>query len=554
MGTGIVILLWSLGVGGIPPDVYTMRNRNLEIPIRTDQSKRAEIRELVLYVSTDQGRTWTQAGLVQPDQETYKFHAPSDGLYWFNVCAVFRDGSRDPEDISAAPPKLKVLIDTVTPAIRLIAAERAGDEVQVAWEAQDVRADASSLRLDYRAADQGPNAPWQPVPVSPGLSGQARFRPQTNGPITLRVQITDSSGMPATALKDLPAALVNLTSTASTNPAPVMAAPAPAAPPAIQQTNSVAPPPPPPAVPLGQMPNMAGSAPPPAPVADVPPPAAVAPAPVPPPAPPAASEHQPSGPTPLAPLRSGPDAAPRPPVMGSGSAPDFGGPADPSSRPQAAEVQHVRDRQVQLDFEVDRQGPSGVKKIEVYMTWDDGHSWMKWWETANTNPPLQLTLPDREGPFGFRLVLYSGAMRSEGPPRPGDSPQVRLFVDWTRPDCTLYTPTMDPSQPNALVLHYKATDPNLVTNSIALEYSTRPDGDWKMITAPPSRPSSLGHGIRECTWSLPTDPPDAVYMRMTALDLAGNRGEFITRDPITVDLNKPTVKKVGIIRVGGLRP
>ena len=94
-----------------------MRNPNLEIPIRVNDAKRTEIKELELHVSTDQGRTWTLAGRAKPEQQAFGFHASGDGLYWFSVCAIDKTGRRDPEDIATAKPALKVLIDTTHPAL-----------------------------------------------------------------------------------------------------------------------------------------------------------------------------------------------------------------------------------------------------------------------------------------------------------------------------------------------------------------------------------------------------------------------------------------------------
>jgi hypothetical protein len=535
MSTGIVVLLWALGLGTNPPDVYTMRNRHLEIPIRVNEAKRADLKELELHVSTDQGRTWTLAGRAKPDQKAFNFHAHNDGLYWFIVCAVDRAGNRDPADIATAPPALKVLIDTVTPVLKVVAAERAGDEVQVAWETLDPQADPASLQLEYRAADQGVSAPWQRVPVNPLLNGQTRFRPLTTAAITLRLQINDSTGTPATVLRDLPGAPAP-----AANPAPVMTAPVPQPPSAIQQANSVALPAPAPAAPLNQLPNSVGNPSAPAPAADVPAPAPAPPAPVSPPPAPAPAETPPSL-TPLAAQRPGTDAPPHPPVSG-GPVPELNGSAAPQSRNALPEVRHVRDRQVAIDFEVEQKGPSGVKKIEVYITWDDGQTWMKWYEPNDTNPPLQLPLPDREGLFGFRLVLISGADQSLGPPKPGDPPDVRLVVDRTKPKVELYPPTIAPGQPNALILHYRAADLYLEANSVTLEWSQQPNGPWQPISTAASRPSSLGAGLRECTWMLPPEPPERVYLRLTAQDQAGNLGEFITLQPVTVDLHKPTVR------------
>jgi hypothetical protein len=103
MTTGMLTLLLTLGVGGTPPDVYTMRNTNLEIPIRINDAKRPDIKELELHVSIDQGRTWTLSGRAKPEQQAFGFHAQGDGLYWFSVCAIDKVGRRDPEDIARWP-------------------------------------------------------------------------------------------------------------------------------------------------------------------------------------------------------------------------------------------------------------------------------------------------------------------------------------------------------------------------------------------------------------------------------------------------------------------
>ena len=40
-----------------PPDAYPYKEHDFDIPIRIDPARKAEIRELHLYVSTDQGKT-----------------------------------------------------------------------------------------------------------------------------------------------------------------------------------------------------------------------------------------------------------------------------------------------------------------------------------------------------------------------------------------------------------------------------------------------------------------------------------------------------------------
>lgn len=546
MTTGLLALLLALGVGGTPADVYTMRSPHLEIPIRVNDARRGEIRELELHVSTDMGRTWTLIGRANPNDKAFPFNAKADGLYWFAVCAVDKNNRREPEDMATAPPALKVLIDTAHPALQIVAIDRVGEEVQVAWECSDSQADPNSLRLEYRPAGTEPTAVWTPVPVANQLNGTYRFRPVHGGAITLRMQITDSAGAPATVVKDVPAAAVAAAPPPVTTvyqnpppaPAPIMTPPTPA----IQQTTSVAPPP---VAPLPAMPN-AVSAPPPMP--EAPPAMPAASNPIAPPTPPAM--EAPATPPALAPLRSTNEPAPRPTGPTELAPP----PSAPAAHGSPTDVQHVRDRQVAIDFDVDRKGPSGVKKIEVYVTQDDGQTWYKYSETANTTPPLQLDLPPRDGLYGFCMVLWSGVGQSEGPPRAGDAPHFKLLVDRTLPQVSLFEPVLDSNQPNALLVRYKAADANLVPGSVSLYWKGRPDQPWQPLAAGSPRPSAQFAGVQECSWTLPPDVPNSVYLRVTARDQAGNVGEFVTRDPVTVDLNKPVARVKAVVPAGYRRP
>jgi hypothetical protein len=220
----------------------------------------------------------------------------------------------------------------------------------------------------------------------------------------------------------------------------------------------------------------------------------------------------------------------------------------------AGEPQHVRDRTVAIDFDVDRKGPSGVKKIEVYATRDDGQTWSRYSDTLITTSPLQLDLPANDGLYGFCMVLYSGVGQTEGPPKRGDPPQFRLLVDRTLPQVSLYQPTLDPNQPNSLLIRYKAEDANLVPGSVALFWKSRPDQPWQPLAAANSHPSAEFKEVQECSWVLPPDVPNNVYLRVTARDQAGNLGEFVTRDPVTVDLNKPVARFKAVTPVSYRRP
>ena len=56
----------------------------------------------------------------------------------------------------------------------------------------------------------------------------------------------------------------------------------------------------------------------------------------------------------------------------------------------------------------------------------------------------------------------------------------------------MYDPVLDPNQPNCLLLRYKAADANLVRDSVALFWRSRPDQPWQPIAS--AFPANDGEG------------------------------------------------------------
>src|SRR5207244_1692972 len=79
--------------------------------------------------------------------------AKDDGLYWFQIVTIDRQGRKDPANVTAEPPALKVLVDTVKPVVRFTNARRNGEEVLVEWEVRDKYPDDSATRVFFRPAN-----------------------------------------------------------------------------------------------------------------------------------------------------------------------------------------------------------------------------------------------------------------------------------------------------------------------------------------------------------------------------------------------------------------
>jgi hypothetical protein len=549
MGAGTVLLaglLWSAAV--LPPDTIAMKDRAIQIPIQFNPARRQEIQELRLFVSTDQGRTWTQEARAKPTDQFFSFYAPQDGIYWFAVSITDIRGNREPADVNQMPPGLKVLVDTQPPILQLKTAERVGDDISVAWNIIESHPNPDSLKLEYRPADE-PGAPWTPVPISPAPSGEVKIHMHAPGAYMVRMSIQDDAGNQAQAMKKVGD---NGPSTSGFGP---VAPPVPvntANPGQGGGSTST------PSTPSGSgivpvVPDIAPSAPANPPVTRVEPPAPhIDPAPAPDRTPspasmtPIARSPRSDGPVHDASTAAGRDAQ---------SPSSTGGPiassnADNPARQELQNTQLINSTQISLKYNVSQFGPSGVSTAKLYITDNEGASWQYLTEDRTVNSRLSpneaaegritATLPG-EGTFGFRLVVESGAGLSRGAPVNGmDKPEMRVEVDLTPPEVTLYAPAPDPSKRDTLILRWTASDKNLHSAPIALEYSETENGPWKGIAAGLANTGSY-------SWRLPQKMPARVYLRVTARDLAGNVSEARTTKPELIDLARPEGRLIGIV-------
>jgi hypothetical protein len=551
--------LLSFALGANPPDVVPMNLRNFQIPIHVNEAQRNKIKELILFCSSDEGATWHQAAVASPDREAFVFYAPSDGVYWFNVCVVDLQGNREPADIYKSAPRQKVLVDTLSPSMRITLAERQGDDITVAWEIQEAHPDLNTLKVEYRTPDL-PAWMWYTAPINPALNGQARFRFVSSEPVTVRVQMADQAGNVGNAQT----LVQNKNAGASTSVAAATSPNSVPSPGSNSVTSNW------PASQTGAAPAAASSSWPP--VTSTIGSTTQVPAPAPTTSPVAGSaidgSQQPVRSVSLAQtdakavVERSWTAASGAAVSGSGlngqqqalvngdtssqqatnaanpgnPPPQAGGPHWPYNA--ATPLQITNNTQVTLDYEVTKVGPSGVGSVELYLTQDEGRTWQRYADDPDLKPPMTVNLPG-EGVFGLRLVVGSRAGLGRRPPQSGDVPQMRIEVDTTPPVAKLFYPQPDQHRRDALVLTWNATDHNLTPNPITLQYAERPDGAWQTIAA--DLPNTGRY-----TWQLSPNLPYRVYLRLTARDTAGNSGVDETPEPVLIDLHEPEAQLLGI--------
>ena len=545
-----------------PPDVWHLNQKVFQIPIRFDAQHRAEIHELDLYVSHDQGQSWNLEGRTTPDKEYFPYVAREDGPYWFTVVVIDQKGQQTPQDVHAAPVGQRIVVDTVRPDVKLTA-ERQGETVKVEWAITEEHPKPESLKLEYA---ESANGPWTTVAVKPGPVGRAEF--QTAAAVTVRMQVQDMAENQGLAIRQVPAADGASASAASPFPPPP--------PPLVDNAAGPLPPPAPP--PLD---------PPPAPTPDrtrdafnwVPRPTDPAPGPVasrpplpPPPAPPA--PVTPDAPPPMVARGNGNQVVAFSQAQGPAPTPTPPGPTygqDASTPPHGMmpPVQVVNKRTVKMEFDVGKYGPSGLGGVDVWVTTDDGATWEKSGVDPNAMLPaspdalnagpvrgsVTLQLNQEGVTYGYYLVVKSRAGLGKPDPKAGDAPQVRVELDATPPEAKLIKPEPDAARPDTLILAWIAKDKHLTANPIALEWAAQPDGPWNVIGAAelpntgaadpmyagtPEPPTGL---VR---WKPPANVPPSVYLRLTVRDTAGNKAVAQTPKPELIDLSVPEVSNIGL--------
>ena len=117
---------------GEPEPLYS-KERAFRIPFNLkEESDRARIKEVQLFVSTDLGQSWKRAAQTTPEQLAFPaFKPPRDAEYWFAVRTLDLKGRLYPTDDAEVVPSMKVVVDTTPPTIQIAPMGRRGERAQV---------------------------------------------------------------------------------------------------------------------------------------------------------------------------------------------------------------------------------------------------------------------------------------------------------------------------------------------------------------------------------------------------------------------------------------
>ncbi len=192
---------------------------------------------------------------------------------------------------------------------------------------------------------------------------------------------------------------------------------------------------------------------------------------------------------------------------------------------------------VQIDYRIDAFGPSGIGRVDIYMTPDRGTTWVKLGEDADKQSPANVNLPG-EGLYGIRLAIVNGNGFGGRVPMPGDRPQLYVEVDATSPHVLLQPHGIVPNT-GAIDIRWSAHDANLAAEPVSLFYRTNPASIWLPIAQNVKNDGSY-------RWAFPANIAGQVYLKLEVTDLAGNTTKVETPTPILLDQTEPEATLVDV--------
>ena len=109
------------------------------------------------------------------------------------------------------------------------------------------------------------------------------------------------------------------------------------------------------------------------------------------------------------------------------------GPLNPKPlRETNAPVNFVSTKRFRLPFGIDSIDPSGVGRIDLWMTRDDGKTWNNWGTDPDNKSPFPVLVQD-DGRYGFRIVVQSKDGLAGLGPSSGDDADIWVNVDSQSP-------------------------------------------------------------------------------------------------------------------------
>ena len=490
-----------------------LNKQNIQLPIEIDGGYRSQISGLILYMKEGANGGWSLREKAPPMQTSFSTKVTHDGEYWFRIVAVDKKGKSHPDDLNKdLQDAVVVVIDSQPPTLDLgLVGTTAEGHVLQAYMT-DANPDAMKVRFFFQTRDQV----WRPLDPIPGRPFAYCVPAQAAITNLVKLSADDLAGNNATRVFNLGELLTQNQPAKTPGQLPSsIAAPQQAAPPVAQLP--VAPPNPGIQITesLPDLPTQSG--------------------------PPAAGpfQSQPTNP-PVRPSAAQVPTLPNFPPAIAGSDVQTVSVGTLTRQPSPSNLQIVNNPRVFLNYAFENVGASGVGRVEIWASKDQGQTWTKCAEDAKGRSPAEVALPG-EGLYGLKMVVANGRGFGAQPPQAGDPADWWIEVDTTKPKAAITGVRSGVgSDAGTLQIYWRAEDKNLGDTPIELYFGQSREGPWQLI----------GKGLKnlgQYRWTPPQEAGAQAYLRLMVRDKAGNSALSETIQPVPLDdLSRPKVRLIGI--------
>jgi hypothetical protein len=214
--------------------------------------------------------------------------------------------------------------------------------------------------------------------------------------------------------------------------------------------------------------------------------------------------------------------------------------------PAAPPIVYVNTKELSIKSKLMHVTRSGVAAVHLFvkdMTTNTNGEW-KFYKKQECNIPYDTPDPmveisyvaPKDGLYGFIVIPESGVGRREPDPRPNSPAQQLVEVDTVPPTVKIKNVMVSPGGAIGprVEIEWDADDRNLMPSPILLEYATEKTAQvWTSIAE--KVPNS-----RRYAWEVADKTLFKIYIRIRAVDKAGNTGEHIYEKDVIIDLDRPS--------------
>ncbi|HMP78962.1 MAG TPA: hypothetical protein PKD54_05885 [Pirellulaceae bacterium] len=205
----------------------------------------------------------------------------------------------------------------------------------------------------------------------------------------------------------------------------------------------------------------------------------------------------------------------------------------------ALQTLSVNSRRFRLDYDLGAIAPSDVARVVLWVTKDRGQTWESYGEDPDQVSPMPVEV-EGEGHYGFRIVVHTRSGLVGRSPARGDDADAWIRVDLSPPVAQITSaPYGRDEWAGHLVIHWTAVDEQFRHRPIHLSYATTGDGPWTMIADGLENTGNY-------PWKVDSNVPARIFLRLDAIDAAGNVTTSITTEPVDLSGLVPKSRITGV--------